>query len=40
MDTISQDDIFENNRAMITDSTKMTGNKWFDAVKDYSKQKQ
>lgn len=39
MDTVSQDDIFDNNRAMITDSTKMTGNKWFDAVKDYSKQK-
>lgn len=39
MDYISQHDIFDEERAIITDSSQMSGNKFFQAIKEYSKEK-
>lgn len=39
MDYISIHDIFDEGRATITDSSQMSGNKLFQAIKDYSKDK-
>lgn len=39
MDYIGQHDIFDTERASITDSSQMSGNKLFDAMKKYSKEK-
>lgn len=39
MDYISENDLFDNERVTITDSSQMSGNKLFDAMKKYSKEK-
>ena len=39
MDNLIQHDIFDEERATITDSSQMSGNKLFEAIKQYSKSK-